>query len=306
MSKARQMLDDTPAAIRISQAWQGIVDWTRELRVGKDMQATLDRLREYAELNLMRNNGAAEYIGAMLMAQKPNNEDYAAFMTSKRANGQPNFFKSADLSPDTTLQLLVQVGGKYPSRSYEDSRGKVIDGPASVLPIFSNGDMNQQHGTNLSALQIMYFVCRAARKVRAADWAEGMHAIVCAAVHEYASDHGLERDLKKKYTVKPPRLTDAEIRKQFEEMKERAKLALADGVPHQRPSDGPVESFNDMLGSMSKLQMLEMYNALGQKLGVQLPAATPAASTPETALAAATRKTPAKRAANTSRKPAAA
>ena len=282
MSKARPMLDDTPAAVLINDAWRGIRDWTRELRVPKDLQGTVERLHQYANLNLMRNHGAGEYLGAMLMAQKSGNEDYLAFMTSKRANGQPPFFKAADLSPDTTLQLLVQVGGKYPSRSYEGPNGKSVDGPASVLTTFSRDSMNTQHGTNLSALQILYFTCRASNKVRAADWAEGMHAIICSAVHEYASQHGLERDLKKKYMVKPPRLTDEEIKAQFDAMKERAKKALAEGVPRQRPSDGPVETFNEMVGSLSRLQMLELYNTLGGRLGVQVAASV----TPESALAA--------------------
>lgn len=285
MSKARPMLDDTPAAQLLGDAWRGIRDWTREMRVAKDLQGTVDRLHHYANLNLARNNGAAEYIGSMLLAQKPGNEDFRAFMISKRADGRSPFFKAADLTPDTTLQLLVQVGGKYPSRTYEGPGGKPADGPGLVLPTFSRESMNAEHGTNLSALQIMYFTCRAAKKVRAADWAEGMHAIVCAAIHEYASEHGLERDLKRKYTVRPPRLTDAEIRQQFEDMKQKGREALAQGVPYQRPSDGPVDTFNEMVGSMSRTQQVGLLRSLSDQLGMQV--VVKGEQTPETALAAA-------------------
>lgn len=294
MSKARPMLDNTPAAQLLGDAWRGIRDWTRELRVPKDLQPTIDRLHHYAALNLMRNHGAGEYIGAMLLAQQSGNDDYRTFMTAKRPDGRAAFFKAADLTPDTTLQLLVQVGGKYPARSYEGPGGKMADGPASVLPIFSRGPLNTEHGTNLSALQILYFTCKAANRVRPADWAEGMHAIVCAAIHEYANEHGLERDLKRKYTVRPPRLTDAEIRQQFEDMKKRAKEALALGLPRQQPEDGPAQTFNEMVGSLNRTQQIGLLRTLCAQLGMQavvVDAPVVAAETQVTAVPAPAKRT---------------
>jgi len=275
MSEARPMLDDTPAVVRIYQAWQGMSDWLRELRVRKDLQPTLSKLREYAELNLARNHGAIEYLGCSSMAQREGNDDLKAFLTQKRADGRAPFFKPSDLSPESTLQLLVQVGGRHPSRTFEGPGGRQFDGPASVLPIISNAALREKYGDNLSALQIMYVICKESNKVRAATWARSMYGIVNAVGNEYAMDQGLEREMKRRYTVKPRKKQADEIRREFEVMKADAKRALEHGITTQKPDQSPADMLEQLAKGNSPEKLTEVYNLLGAKLGLA-PGAAPA------------------------------